>query len=59
MINHRELKFGDVPMAEPGGGGVHVHVRTVIADYLQSLETEDLEDSSKLKISEGNLFLVQ
>ena len=67
MINHRELaletfyqlallKFGDIPMAELGGG---VHVMTVIGDYLQALETDDLDDTSKLKISKTNVSLAR
>jgi DNA mismatch repair ATPase MutL len=69
MINHRELaremfyqlallKFGGMDMAHLGGGGVDV--ATVIGDYLQSLETEDLEGTSKkLKISETNVAIAR
>lgn len=67
MINHRELaretfyqlallKFGGMPMAELGGG---LHVMAVIGDYLQSLETEDLDDTSKLDISKSNTSLAR
>ena len=68
MINHRELaremfyqlallKFGGAPMAKLGGGGVNV--MSVIGDYLQSLESEDLQDTSKLTISKTNVTLAR
>jgi DNA mismatch repair protein MLH1 len=68
MINHCELaremfyqltllQFGGMPMAELGAGGVHV--MTLIGDYLQSLETEDLDETSTLKISKSNESLAR
>jgi DNA mismatch repair protein MLH1 len=68
MINHRELaremfyqlallKFGGMATAQLGGGGVHC--MTIIGDYLQSLETEDLGDTSKLKISKTNTSIAR
>ena len=65
MINHRDLacevfyqlallKFGDIPMAGLGGGGVHI--MTVIGDYLQTLENDDIEAAdSKQNISKKNV----
>jgi DNA mismatch repair protein MLH1 len=68
MIDHRELaremfyqlallRFSGMPMAELGGGGVDV--MEAIAHLLEASETEDLEESTDLKVSKTNFSLAR